>query len=65
MALFKKKNEDPTGAAAETSVEEYRPDPENARKWFAHAKTSADSSNFGYALFCFASGIRLDPDTMS
>jgi len=43
----------------------FQPQPEKARRWFDHARTAADSTNFEYALSCYANGIRLDPETMS
>jgi tetratricopeptide (TPR) repeat protein len=52
------------GAGAESS-EGFQPQPEKARRWFDYAKTAADSSNFEYALACYANGIKLDPDVMS
>jgi len=39
--------------------------PEKARKWFAHARTAADSSNYEYAIWCFANGLRFDPEDMT
>ena len=64
MALFKKKagNDEGEGDGGEKVFE---PQPEKARKWFEHAKTSADSFNFDYALHCYATGLKLDPGTMS
>lgn len=44
---------------------EFKPQPEKARKWFDFAKTYADSTNYEAALHAYASGIKLDPDTMS
>lgn len=69
VALFRKKSDGPGGPNTPPNgpagAGDFQPDPEKARKWFAHARTSADSSNFGYALFCYASGISLDPESMS
>lgn len=81
MALFgwKKSKEDeaaPTNGetvTGETNGEDassgdggaYQPDPAKARKWFTHARTAADSSNEEYALWCYANGIRFDPEEMA
>ncbi|MHC4416616.1 MAG: tetratricopeptide repeat protein [Planctomycetota bacterium] len=43
----------------------FEPQPEKARKWFDRARGAAESSQYDYALYCFAHGIRLDPETMS
>jgi tetratricopeptide (TPR) repeat protein len=43
---------------------DYTPDPEKAQKWFSHAKTYADSTNYDAALNAYANGIKLDPDFM-
>jgi len=48
--------------AAETG---FQPQPDKARRWFDHGRTMAASSNFEYALTCFASGIKLDPTNMT
>ncbi|MDY7109122.1 MAG: hypothetical protein SYC29_10855 [Planctomycetota bacterium] len=65
MALFRKKppNDEEGGGGPEEPA--FEPQPEKARKWFEHARTSADSFNFAYALECYANGIKLDPDVMS
>ncbi|MBM44531.1 MAG: hypothetical protein CMJ36_05920 [Phycisphaerae bacterium] len=63
MALFNRKKEqaeDDGGDAVE-----FTPQPEKARKWFEHAKSMADSSNFNSALVYYANGIRLDPGVLS
>lgn len=65
MALFRKKppaEDEGNGGEEEASFE---PQPEKARKWFEHARTSADSFNFAYALECYANGLKLDPAVMS
>jgi tetratricopeptide (TPR) repeat protein len=65
VALFRKKppaDDEGGGPPEEPSFE---PQPEKARKWFEHARTSADSFNFAYALECYANGIKLDPAVMS
>jgi hypothetical protein len=68
VVFFKKK---PAAPAADAGADEkapppqFEPQPEKARKWFEHAKTAAMSSNFDYAISCYANGIRLDPTAMS
>ena len=44
---------------------DFVPQPEKARKWFDYGRNAADTSNFEYALTCYANGIKLDPDAMS
>ncbi|QOJ18748.1 MAG: hypothetical protein HRU76_14665 [Phycisphaeraceae bacterium] len=53
--------------SAETRDEmsSFVPDPEKARKWFNHARTALDSTNYEYALTCFANGIKFDPEDMA
>jgi tetratricopeptide (TPR) repeat protein len=66
VALFRKKppaEDDEGSGGGEEPV--FEPQPEKARKWFEHARTSADSFNFAYALECYANGIKLDPELMS
>ncbi len=45
--------------------ERFNPQPDQARKWFEHARAAADSYNYKYALHLYASGLRLDPEPMS
>ncbi|MCI0629682.1 MAG: hypothetical protein L0Y44_03400 [Phycisphaerales bacterium] len=54
-----------TEASDTTTGDGFVPQPEKARVWFDYAKTASDSSNYEYALTCYANGIKLDPDTMS
>jgi len=44
---------------------DFHPQPEKARKWFDYARNAADTSNFDYALTCYANGIKFDPEAMS
>lgn len=53
------------GASGGKGGVEFEPQPEKARKWFDFAKTYAESTNYEAALHAYASGIKLDPDTMS
>ncbi len=63
MALFgRKKSETENGA--ESSEVVFTAQPEKARKWFAHARTMADSFNYESALVYYANGIKLDPNRM-
>ena len=66
MALFKKKPPE-GGDSGDSGSEdlEFTAQPEKAQKWFEHARTAADSSNFDYALSCYASGLIFDPEIMS
>lgn len=67
MALFGKKksaNED-SGENPAAGAEAWAPDPDKASKWFQHARTNAESSNYAYALHCYACGIKLDPESMT
>ncbi len=45
--------------------EKFEPQPDKARKWFEHARAAKDSYNYKYALHLYASGLRLDPESMS
>lgn len=67
MALFKKKPPPEGGDSGDSGSEdfEYTAQPEKAQKWFEHARTAADSSNYDYALSCYASGLIFDPEIMS
>ena len=64
VALFNRKKDEGTDQADQQS-DAFTPQPEKARKWFEHAKSMADSSNFNSALVYYANGIRLDPGVMS
>jgi len=44
---------------------QFQAQPEKARKWFDYARNAADTSNFDYALTCYANGIKFDPEAMS
>jgi tetratricopeptide (TPR) repeat protein len=65
VALFRKKSTDSAPADEASGEQAFTPQPEKARKWFEHAKTAALSSNYEYALSCFANGIKFDPELMS
>lgn len=53
------------GAGESDGGEGFQAQPEKARTWFNHARTYADTGNFEGALTYYASGIKLDPETMS
>ena len=40
----------------------FQADPAKAEKFFNHARTSADSRQYDYAIECYISGLRFDPD---
>jgi tetratricopeptide (TPR) repeat protein len=71
LALFRRKSSEveettPNGETAETTEEvSFTPDPDKAQSWFNFARTAADSANHEYALHCYASGLRFDPESMS
>ena len=68
MAIFRKKQSDPPadgGSGDGGGGGDFVPQPEKARTWFEYAKAAADSSNYDYALTCYANGIKLDPGAMS
>jgi hypothetical protein len=56
------------GASGDTKADgnaEFQAQPDKARKWFDYARNAADTSNFDYALTCYANGIKFDPEAMS
>ena len=55
---------EPMAAGPAGSGNGFEPQPEKARKWFDHARTYADTYNFDGALWSYANGIKLDPDSM-
>lgn len=62
VALFRKKT---SAAEGESSGDDaFVPQPDKARKWFSHAKASADTFNYEYALNCWANGFKFDPEPM-
>lgn len=77
LPLFGRKKKDANAAnggpgdgapGAAPADDAFVPDPEKekkARKWFDHGRTMAASSNYEYALTCFANGIKLFPGEMS
>ena len=61
MALFGKKKSGDPEKSAELEAVTFVAQPEKATKWFTHARTMADGSNFETALVYYASGLRFDP----
>ncbi|MFK7959374.1 MAG: tetratricopeptide repeat protein [Phycisphaerales bacterium] len=58
MAIFNKSNKD------ESVSEPFVPDPAKAGSFLEHARKSASSSNYPYALILYAKGVRFDPGNM-
>jgi tetratricopeptide (TPR) repeat protein len=42
----------------------FEPDPRKAKRFFEHAQTVAESRNYDYAIECYVSGLRLEPDNL-
>lgn len=42
----------------------FKRDPRKARRFFEHAETTANASNYDYSIDCFISGLRFDPGNM-
>lgn len=66
MALFRKKppQDEGNGGSKDEDVV-FTPNPEKARDLFKHARKAADQTSYDYALNLYASGLKLDPETMS
>lgn len=62
VAIFRKKQDD---AEASDAVEQFKPDPEKASKWFQHARAMAESHQWSSALVYYAHGLKLDPGSLS
>lgn len=66
MAFFKKKPPGEGDQGGNGPPEpDFQPQPEQARKWFEHARSMADRYNYDSALVYYANGIKLDPGAMS
>ncbi len=65
MALFGFKKNQPSEGDDKTPEGGFTADPAKARKWFEHGRKMASSSNFEYALTCFASAVKFDPSDMT
>ncbi|MEE2906532.1 MAG: hypothetical protein VX527_01745 [Planctomycetota bacterium] len=62
VAIFRKKQDE---VATDQPAEQFKPNPEKARKWFEHARAMAESHQWGSALVYYAHGLKLDPDSIS
>lgn len=71
MALFRRKKSESDQAkdgsvdTASEDMDAFQPQPEKARKWFDHAKSMAERFSYDSALYYYANGIKLDPESMS
>lgn len=52
------------GGAEASGTEEFKRDPRKAQRFFEHARTVADTGNHDYAIECWISGFRHDPDNI-
>ncbi len=50
---------------AATSDGAFTPQPDKAKKFFDHARTTAATGNFAYAMTLYANGLKLDPGNMT
>jgi tetratricopeptide (TPR) repeat protein len=65
VALFGFKKNQPSEGDDKAPEGGFTADPAKARKWFEHGRKMASSSNFEYALTCFASAVKFDPSDMT
>jgi len=65
VALFGFRKNQPSEGEDKAPEGAFTPDPAKARKWFEHGRKMASSSNFEYALTCFASAVKFDPSDMA
>lgn len=63
MALFKKNQSQTDSATKDTKSSNEAPvfDPAKAERWFDHARTSFESTNYEYATTCWLKGLAFDP----
>lgn len=70
MALFGRKKNDESGGSDDSragdakGAEGFKPSPEKAARFFAHAKTVHETSNYEYAMRCWLDGLRHDPSNV-
>lgn len=67
MGLFGKKkddNGDGTATKEKKADNGFQPDHRKARAWLDRAHTLSDSQNYDYAIDCYVSGLRFDPENM-
>jgi len=48
-----------------TEKPDFQPDPRKSKAWLERAHTVADTGNYEYAIECYLSGLRHDPDNMA
>jgi len=61
VALFGRKKSDDQHPDSEVEAAAFEPQPDKATKWFAHARTMSETTNYETALVYYASGIKFDP----
>ncbi|MBI1368863.1 MAG: hypothetical protein GC162_09450 [Planctomycetes bacterium] len=49
---------------AKGAAEEHQRDPRRAQPWFDRGKTVADTGNYDYAIECYISGLKFDPESI-
>jgi len=67
VALFGGKKNDSNGGGSGTSAPAAGApsrDPRKARPWFERAKSMADAQNYDYAIECYISGLKFEPDSL-
>lgn len=66
LALFGKKKGSDDGNNGDDSSggSDFNRDPRKARRFFEHAKTVAEATNYDYAIEMYINGLRHDPDNM-
>ena len=67
MALFGFRKKDAGGEGEPDAGQPeggFKADPAKARTWFEHGRKTAATSNFEYALTCYASAVKFDPTNL-
>ena len=64
MALFNRKKDNAGDDDSAKAEQKFVLEPIKARKWFDHAKSMADSSNYTSALVYYANGMKFDPTSI-
>lgn len=66
FGFFKKKNENGEATSDSSAmVPAFKRDPRKAAPWFKHAAHAADTRNYDYAIECYISGLRFEPDKLA
>ncbi len=60
MAFFSKKNEEKS-----EELSAFKAEPRKAAAWFERAKTVSDSRQYDFAIECYISGLKFDPQLMN